>query len=114
VVELARRLEEALRAAFGSTFENPEGWTRAPVEVRHFGRWSALASMRRGRHTLCFLVSPRDEAWPAYRRTAHLDVVYFSEDVPDAEQRRIFERDRATIERFARWVEQCGLRVEAG
>lgn len=54
--------------------------------------------------TLCFIVSPTDPKEPAYKRSRRYDVVYFSEDVPDAEQSRIYARDRAMIDRFAAWV----------
>jgi hypothetical protein len=58
----------------------------------------------RGQETISFIVTPTNPAEPAYRRSTRYDIVYFSDDVPDAEQSRIYARDRAMIDRFAAWV----------
>lgn len=109
IVALAEVLGGALREALDSgRLENPEGWAYAPAEPRRFGRWCVLVALAREgeaeRRTLGLLVAPTDPAEPAYRRTRALDLVYFSEDVPDPEQARIYARDRATIDRFWRWL----------
>lgn len=106
IVRLAGALSRALAADLSTpALENPEGWRIACVEPRRFGIWRALIELRTDDRSLGFLVSPTDPAEPAYRRTPRWDFVYFSEDVPDPEQDRIYRRDRATIDRVARWLE---------
>lgn len=79
------------------------GWSLASVAPRTFRQTVCVATFAREGATLAFIVTPRSEE-PAYRRSAHFDLVYFSEDVPDAEQGRIYQRDRAAIDAFARWL----------
>jgi hypothetical protein len=74
------------------------------VKPTQFARLLPVAKFVREGATLCFIVSPRDPNEPAYKRSHHYDIVYFSEDVPDAEQARIYARDRPMIDRFAAWV----------
>lgn len=112
ITELAEALARALERELSTpALENPEGWRLARVEARKFGIWRAHVELRTDATSLGFLVSPTDPAEPAYRRTARFDLVYFSEDVPDPEQDRIYRRDRATIDRFARWLEEWDRRT---
>jgi hypothetical protein len=74
------------------------------VKPVQFARLVPVAKFVREGATLCFIVSPSDPNEPAYKRSRRYDIVYFSEDVPDAEQSRIYARDRPMIDRFAAWV----------
>lgn len=114
IVALAEALSSALAADLSTpSLENPEGWRIAVVEPRRFGIWRALVELRTDERSLGFLISPTDPSEPAYRRTARWDLVYFSEDVPDAEQDRIYRRDRPTIDRVARWLDEWDRRTSS-
>ena len=105
IQHLADKLGRDLARDFGGpAFPNPEGWESKGVALRTFRSTVPVATFARGGQTLCFIVTPTDPAEPAYKRSRRHDVVYFSEDVPDAEQARIYARDRAMIDRFAAWV----------
>jgi len=106
IVALARALELELG-------EEHHGWHVDKVEPQRFGRWTVLCALRSGRKSLGFLISPKDVAEPAYKRTDRYDVVYFSEDVPDEKQSVIYQRDRETIDRFARFIEDWDRRSGA-
>lgn len=103
------RLCEDLRCAIERDFGTPalsnnEGWVLESVQPIQFARLRPVAKFVREDATLCFIVAPTDPQEPAYRRSSRYDILYFSEDVPDAEQARIYARDRAMIDRFANWV----------
>jgi len=102
---LADILTKALEKDFGgAAFVNPEGYVCKGARLRTFRQTVPVVEFTRGNETLSFIVTPTNPAEPAYRRSARYDIVYFSEDVPDAEQSRIYARDRAMIDRFAAWV----------
>lgn len=89
----------------------PKSWRCAGVAARRFGRWTVhveleLDGVTGPCETLGLLVAPTDAGEPAYRRTDSLDLVYFSEDVPDPEQHRIYARDRTTIDCFFAWLSE--------
>jgi len=88
----------------GPRFPNPEGWRFEGARLRTFRKTVPVVELAMEGRTLSFIVTPTDPNEPAYRRSPHYDVVYFSEDVPDHEQSKIYARDRATIDRFAAWV----------
>ncbi|HEY8429275.1 MAG TPA: hypothetical protein VIL20_12900 [Sandaracinaceae bacterium] len=113
LAELAARLERALTEELGRTpaLPNPEGWQITEVAPRFFQIWRVLVSLRAADRTIGFLLSPTDPNERAYRRTPRFDFVYFSEDVPDHEQDRIYRRDRATIDRFAAWLDDWDRRT---
>jgi hypothetical protein len=114
IVALAEALARALTDDLSTpALENPEGWRLVAVTPRFFQIWRALIELRTDTTSLGFLISPTDPAERAYRRTARWDFVYFSEDVPDPEQDRIYQRDRATIDRFASWLEAWDRRTAA-
>ena len=114
--EAADALSEALRAGLsmdldGGTFPNPEGWKLAGVSRQFLmQKHVPVAKLEREGATLCFIVTPTDPRERVYKRTPRFDLVYFSEDVPDPEQHRIYERDRATIDRFAAWLAKWDAR----
>jgi hypothetical protein len=116
--EDAERLAAALASGLGrdlggGSFPNAEGWRLTGVRTRLLqGQSLPVAAFTREERTLCFIVTPTDDANPAYRRVGGFDVVYFSEDVPDAEQHRIYERDRPMIDRFVAWIEAWAQRRE--
>jgi hypothetical protein len=102
---LADALTIALERDFGtSSFPNPDGYACKGARLRTFRQTVPVVEFMRGNETLSFIVTPTNPAEPAYRRSARYDIVYFSEDVADAEQSRIYARDRAMIDRFAAWV----------
>jgi len=95
----------ALEKDFGTPLlPAPAGWVLACVEPRDFRRRVPVVELRHGDQRLCFIVTRTDPREPAYKRTARHDVTYFSEDVPDEEQDKIYRRDREMIETFARWL----------
>jgi hypothetical protein len=105
IQRLAETLDRDLARDFGGpAFPNPEGWTSKGVGLRTFRSTVPVATFARGGQTLCFIVTPTNPVEPAYKRSRAHDIVYFSEDVPDAEQSRIYARDRAMIDRFAAWI----------
>jgi hypothetical protein len=105
IQRLAERLGSRLTLDFGgASFPNPEGWISRGVAVRTFRSAVAVASFALGEKTLCFIVTLTNPAEPAYKRSRQYDIVYFSEDVPDNEQSRIYARDRRMIDRFATWL----------
>ncbi len=102
---LVAALRAAVDADLGSgALPNPEGWELA--EVRAFQRWTRVAEvvLRREDRALTFIVTPSDPARPSYSRTANLDLVYYSDDLPVEAHDQLFARDRVTIERFADWL----------
>ena len=102
---LAEALTRALERDFGgAAFPNSEGCACKGARLRTFRQTVPVVEFTRGPETLSFIVTPTNPAEPAYRRSPRYDIVYFSEDVPDAEQSRIYARDRAMIDRFAAWV----------
>ena len=102
---LADELTTALERDFGGPlFPNPDGYKCHGAKLRTFRQTVPVVEFRRGNETLSFIVTPTNPAEPAYRRSLRYDIVYFSEDVPDAEQSRIYARDRAMIDRFAAWI----------
>ncbi len=102
---LADTLGAAIGQEFGrETFPNPEGYAFRGARLRTFRQTVPVVEFTRGHETISFIITPTNPAEPAYRRSARYDIVYFSEDVPDAEQSRIYARDRAMIDRFAGWI----------
>jgi hypothetical protein len=96
-----------LRALESGALTLPRAWRCTGVTARRFGRWTVHVELERDagpRETLGLLVAPTDPGEPAYRRTSALDLVYFSQDVPDPMQHLIYARDRATIDRFFAWL----------
>lgn len=98
----AARLREAL--ARHATRFAVDGWELVGVTVdylmkRHF----PVVSYRNEERTLSFLVTD-DPADRAFRRGRVYGVSYFSYDVPDDQQARIFARDREQVERVAGWL----------
>lgn len=105
ISRLCEDLHRALERDFGTgALRNVEGWTLESVKPTQFARLVPVAKFVRDGATLCFIVSLTDPKEPAYKRSRRYDIVYFSEDVPDAEQSRIYARDRPMIDRFATWV----------
>ncbi|HRI65181.1 MAG TPA: hypothetical protein PK156_13120 [Polyangium sp.] len=102
---LTNSLAAAIGKEFGSTaFPNPDGYAFRGARLRTFRQTVPVVDFTRGQETISFIITPTNPAEPAYRRSARYDIVYFSEDVPDAEQSRIYARDRAMIDRFAGWI----------
>lgn len=102
---LAQLLAEALARDFGGAiFPNPDGYAFKGARLRTFRQTVPVVEFARGPETLSFILTPTNPTEPAYKRSDRFDIVYFSEDVPDAEQSRIYARDRAMIDRFAAWV----------
>jgi len=111
---LADALGQALAVDFGGvSLPNSDGYTYRRTHLRTFRQTVPVVEFSRGDETLSFIVTPTNPAEPAYKRSPRYDIVYFSEDVPDAEQSRIYGRDRAMIDRFAAWVIQWDRRVGA-
>lgn len=104
---LADTLQHALANDFGSpSFPNPDSYVFKGARLRTFRQTVPVVEFARGEETISFIVTPTNPAERVYKRSARYDIVYFSEDVPDAEQARIYARDRAMIDRFAAWVIQ--------
>lgn len=97
--ELAARLAEATKS-----FPAGEHRVEAVSARSLMGTHLPVVKLRRGDETLSFIVAPTDPAARVYKRTKSFDVTYFSEDVPDDEQSRIYQRDRAAIDRFVAWL----------
>jgi len=98
---------EKLRAGVEPAREQlgSDGWVFEGAAPRFLmGTHLPVVAFRNGDKTLCFIVTPTDPSAPAYKRTAHYDLVYFSEDVPDDKQSAIYQRDRSFIDRFAEWL----------
>jgi hypothetical protein len=98
-------LEEAQRSAatLAEAIETfPSGdYVLDSVTVRFLmGTHHPVVLYRRGEERLSFIVTAKDPAQRVYKRTKRYDVTYFSEDVPDEEQSRIYQRDRVQIDRF--------------
>lgn len=104
----AETLVERLGAALGSGLPDAlasEGWALHEVGLRFLmGRDLPVVALARAGASLCFIVTPTDPRQRVYRRTEHLDVVYFSEDVPDDEQQGVYDRHRGTIDAFVAWL----------
>ena len=102
------RIVAELAAALARDFGRPPlaqpGWRARGVGPRTFRRTVPVVTLERDGSTLCFIVTPTAAAEPAYRRTRHHDLTYFSEDVPDDQQQTIYARDRARIDAFAAWL----------
>lgn len=82
-----------------------DGWSAGPVAPRFLMKTHLpVLPFRNGDKSLCFIVTPTDPSSRVYARTAHYDVVYFSEDVPDDKQSEIYRRDRTFIDRFVAWL----------
>jgi hypothetical protein len=83
----------------------PDGWAfEGAVPRLLMGTHLPVVAFRNGEKTLCFIITPTDASSPAYKRTPHYDLVYFSEDVADEKQSEIYQRDRVFIDRFAAWL----------
>lgn len=101
---LADVLTTVLERDFGgATFPNPDAYQCNGAKLRTFRQTVPVVEFTHGNETLSFIVTPTNPAEPAYRRSLRYDIVYFSEDVPDSEQSRIYARDRVMIDRFAAW-----------
>lgn len=102
--DLARRLEAGVRADLGSErMPGSGGW--ALTGVRLYQRWAPVVEvlLAGDRRTLAFIVSPGDEARPAFCRTRRYDLVYYSDDLAPSEHDALYLRDQETIEGFALW-----------
>lgn len=101
-------LVERLAAALGSGLPDAltrEGWALHAVGLRFLmGRDLPVVALAREGASLCFIVTPTDPRERVYRRTRQLDVVYFSEDVPDDAQQGVYDRHRGTIDAFVAWL----------
>lgn len=108
--EVLERFAQTLREAIsreigGVALPNPEGYQLVGVRLRMLqGKNVPVVEFAKAGQTLCFIITRTNPAAPAFRRSAHYDIVYFSEDVADAEQSKIYARDRAVIARFAEWI----------
>ncbi len=102
---LVDSLARAITNEFGNvSFPNPDGYEFRGARLRTFRQTVPVVEFSRGNESLSFIITPTNSAEPAYKRSARYDIVYFSEDVPDSEQSRIYARDRAMIDRFANWI----------
>lgn len=102
---LVKALGDALSRDFGGPpLPSPEGYQYVGVRLRTFRRVVPVIELAKEGQTLSFIVTPTNLAEPAYRRSARLDLTYFSEDVPDNEQSKIYARDKTVIDRMAAWV----------
>ncbi len=100
---LAGTLTEVITPALAEIL--PDGWQFENVKTRSLMMTHLpVLSLKHGAETLCFIISPTDPASPAFKRSKHYDLTYFSEDVPDAKQGQIYRRDREVIERVAAWL----------
>jgi hypothetical protein len=108
--EVLERFAQTLSAAIARDFggpelPSPEGYEFARVRLRMLqGKNVPVVEFTKNGQTLSFIITRTNPAAPAYRRSTHYDIVYFSEDVADAEQSKIYARDRAVIDRFAAWI----------
>lgn len=102
--ELVERLAAALASGLPPALAR-EGWALHAVGLRFLmGRDLPVVALARAGASLCFIVTPTDPQARVYRRTRHLDVVYFSEDVPDDQQQGVYDRHRGTIDAFVAWL----------
>lgn len=111
---LSSVLERALRdETSGLPPSRLVDWTLVSVATRFLmGAHLPVAAFARDGKTLAFIVTPTDPGARVYKRTARLDVVYFSEDAPDAEQQTIYDRDKASIDAFVTWLGEWDARGE--
>lgn len=102
----AQTLRDAVSGDFGGPrLPSPEGYQFVGVRLRMLqGKNVPVVEFSKTGQTLSFIITRTNPAAPAFRRSAHYDIVYFSEDVADAEQSKIYARDRAVIVRFADWI----------
>ena len=106
MAELAKVVGAAAREELGSpSFPNPEEW-RFVEEKPYFREGRPVAELHFARvdRTLAFIVAPIDLAARVFARTSHLDVIYYSEDLPIARHNELFPRDKVMIERFVKWL----------
>lgn len=104
VEQLVERLGAAFERGLPDTLASG-GWALRAVGLRFLmGRDLPVVALERAGASLCFIVTPTDPQQRVYRRTLHLDVVYFSEDVPDDEQQGVYDRHRGTIDAFVAWL----------
>lgn len=102
---LVDALSRALGRDFGGqSLPSPEGYRLVGVRLRTFRRTVPVVELAREGQTLSFIVTPTEPKEPAYKRSDRYDIVYFSEDVPDDQQSRIYARDRGMIDRFVAWI----------
>jgi hypothetical protein len=101
---LLDQLPAAVSEALGSAaLPNPEGWHL--VAVKEMTRWARVAEVQlatEGR-SLTMILTPSDPDRPAFQRSTHYDLVYYSDDLPISDHGRLFARDRVMIEAFATW-----------
>jgi len=107
--EHQERLVGALLAALSCDFggpklPSPEGYRLVGVRLRTFRETVPVVELGKEGQTLSFIITPTNPSAPAYKRSEHYDLVYFSEDVPDAEQSKVYSRDKAVIDRVAAWL----------
>ena len=94
-------LDEAVRAA---DLER-DGYMYAGAKSRFLMKTHVpVLTFTRDGTTLAFIVTPKDPSGKSFKRSACFDLSYFSEDVPDEEQGRIYARDREQIERVGKWL----------
>lgn len=104
VETLVERLGAALESGLPDALAS-EGWALHEVGLRFLMvRDLPVVALERAGASLCFIVTPTDPRERVYRRTQHLDVVYFSEDVPDDAQQGVYDRHRGTIDAFVAWL----------
>jgi hypothetical protein len=95
-----------LQRDFGTDkLPNPDGWVLTGMTPRKFNRLGACATFTLQGRTLCALVTPTDEANEnPYFRTAHYDMAYFFEGVPEDERSAIWQQNRALLDGLASWL----------
>jgi hypothetical protein len=84
-----------------------DGWAFEGASSRFLMKtYVPVLAFRRGDDTLCFIVTPSDPSGRSFKRSARFDLSYFSEDVADDDQGKIYARDREQIERVAKWLQR--------
>lgn len=82
-----------------------DGYQLVSVTPRFLmGRHLPVVTFAREGRTLAFIVAPTNLDERVFKRSARLDITYFSEDAPDDRQQGVYDENRAMIERFSAWV----------
>lgn len=79
---------------------------RSVSAARHWRRVAEVALVA-GDRSLTFIVHPRDDqpgARPPFRRGAHVDLVYYSDDLAESDHDQLYRRDQAAIEEMTAWL----------
>lgn len=105
VDQLLEVLPRVVAEALGTeALPNPGGWRLK--EVREMARWTRVAEVQlcTDERTLTMILTPTNPERPAFRRSAHYDLVYYSDDLAVSEHEALYERDRPMIDAFASWL----------